>query len=131
MTSKLPKNRCSIYLLKKEFHNKFLRNGHGMTETSKNSNIWTESKFSIKPKWVNNFFVGKELDLKTSSVAAIYKTSINIEGEEVYFVACFGTGYHKLNPDAYEKNFGIKTALSMGDINQIRSINKKDISGSP
>ncbi|TFJ72074.1 DUF6119 family protein [Carnobacterium maltaromaticum] len=129
MSERRAKNKLSIYLLKNDYSDNFLKENQGLHDYG--NGIYTTYTPNNTPNWVTNFFVSQELDLTTKSVAALFKTKIDVNQVEKHFVLCFGTGHHKLNPDAYEKRFRLKTALSMGDVNQIRALNKKDISGSP
>ncbi|WP_099225386.1 DUF6119 family protein [Listeria costaricensis] len=99
------------YLLKEGFSDNFLKENHGLKEYKEN--IFTAYTPERSPKWIKGFFVNEELNLTTKSVAAVFKKTITINNEEKHFIFCFGTGFHKLNPDAFEKRFGLKVALSI------------------
>ena len=47
------------------------------------------------------------------------------------FAVAFGYGWTLLNPEAYEERFGLKTALSIIDPDNLRKIDKKNMSVSP
>lgn len=128
---KLPKTKLSIYLLKEGYEGDFLKESHDLVEVEGSDNLYAGVIADREPKWVSDFFVAKDLELKTQSVSVVFKTSIDFNEDTKHFIICFGGGHHRLNLNAIEKRFGLKTALSMGNTKQVRAINKKDISATP
>src|SRR3990172_4812256 len=133
-------NRLSIYLIKKEFDSPatIFKDIDSLSafnlDDSGTSILYTKDSYIHPPKWIENFFLksAKDFKLKNSSSQAVFFTKISLNSEDFrYFTIPFGMGYHMLKPGIIEERFGLKVVLNTVDENQLRSIDKKNMSNVP
>jgi len=133
-------NRLSIYLIKKEFDSPatIFKDIDSLSafnlDDSGTSILYTKDSYIHPPKWIENFFLksAKDFKLKNSSSQAVFFTKISLNSDDFrYFTIPFGMGYHMLKPGIIEERFGLKVVLNTVDENQLRSIDKKNMSNVP
>lgn len=97
-------------------------------EATKSGRLFTDQSAGTPPGWlglVNEFTVDGNLRLENRSCAAVLFLEVALDGENAKsrtFAFAFGGGHHALNPDAFERNFGLKIA-----VNSIARSNLKNI----
>ena len=90
---------------------------------------------SSEPSWVRKFFGGSfdnssennKLNIFTASSKAVLLVSV----EKRLFALAFGYGHTLLNPGVCEERFGLKVALNVIDSENVRSIDKQNMSVTP
>ncbi|MFH1614600.1 MAG: TIGR04141 family sporadically distributed protein [Planctomycetota bacterium] len=135
MAKKIPTNKLSVYLIKSDyFDHKDILKKYG---TSLNSfeikgigTFYYGDSYNFKPSWLKKFF-GTLLDenIKIFSASAKGLLLVEIVKDEMkrLFAIAFGYGWQFLRPGVYEERFGLKTALSVIDPNNLRKIGKKNM----
>ena len=78
---------------------------------------------------LKSFFIDESLSPNLFNSNSKGVLLVRVEGKT--FAVTFGYGWTLLNHGAYEERFGLKTALSIIDPDNIRKIDKKNMSISP
>lgn len=78
-----------------------------------------------------NFLQNKVDGFYSNVTGAVVKVPLNIDGAVRVFLISFGYGHSKINMGACEEQFGLRTALNIGDVEQVRSISRRNISATP
>lgn len=112
----------SIYLLKNNFSSKnALKYDHSLGEPVKaavlpdNASLYLMDKDPTPPWWKSYWGIDQELE-QTLKGAIVF-----LPVKNRCFVICFGHTYHKLKPESYEYDFGLKTTLNAIDPEKIKS----------
>jgi uncharacterized protein (TIGR04141 family) len=118
--------RLSIYLIKKEFEENIFKESGLESIKIGNGDLYIGKSKTSPPKW--RFFFNENSSLSSlinsySSAVFIVKTDYRL------FAIVFGGGKNMVNRNAIEDNFGFLTVLNLVDPNNLRSIDKKDMSG--
>ena len=136
---KKPTNKLSVYLIKEEYTSaeEILKNYNELeSEDIENiGNFYYGDSHSSEPSWVRKFFGGSfdnsseknKLNIFTASSKAVLLVSV----EDRLFVLAFGYGRALLNPGVCEERFGLKVALNVVDSENVRSIDKQNMSVTP
>ena len=139
-------NKIAIYLIKEQYsdHNHILKETKGTKETSdpkppvpliiNNDAVfyYSESKQS-QPLWVKNFFGSSLSEIenllynKTTKGVLLISANVNSDKRRTFAIP-FGYGWTLLNPGVWEERFGLKVALNILDDENVRRIDKKNIS---
>lgn len=137
MTSPL-KNKLSIYLIKSEYQDaeaiiddidnlEKLPISEGLT-------LYYGDSHSYRPRWVANFFgdsVSDEATIFNASSKALLMVEVDVAGEQRIFCISFGQGRHIMQSGVWEESFGLKVTLNTVDPNNLRSIEKTNMSSVP
>ena len=138
MSEKIPTNKLSIYLIKKEH----VQHGDILTDIDEleSEELKDIGKFYFKesqrfpPPWVKKFFAGSLKDhesLYNASSKAVLLVEIKVGKDKRIFVIAFGYGLYLLRTGVCEERFGLKTTLNIIDHESLRKINKKNMSIAP
>lgn len=101
------------------------------------SKLYYNPKQIQVPGWVTDFFKtdfkneGSRNVFNTTSSQAVLIKNVRLLNKEIIFAITFGNGFHMLNLESYEPNYGLKTVLNIVDPNNLRKIDKHDISATP
>lgn len=137
--SEILTNKLSIYLIKQEY---FLpRDIFKDSEDLENENIndigvfyYGDSHVS-QPSWIKKFFgeyFNNNIDNgKLKIFTASSKAAFIVNVENRIFAITFGYGHTLLKPGVWEERFGLKVALNVLDSENLRSIDKKNMSVVP
>lgn len=136
----MPTNKLSVYLIKEEYseHKNILKKFD--TLQSKNVNgvgvLYFGESHTFKPSWIEKFFgsaLGDDIEkLFNASSKAILLTKVKIAtNKERVFAIPFGYGWTFLNYGVWEERFGLKITLNTVDPNNLRRIDKKNMSSVP
>ncbi len=135
LTRKIPTNKLSIYLIKAGFEvpDQLFSEPLSPIDLGTSGKLYMTPSHANKPKWLSNFFGSDsssidKMPIFTASARAVLVVD-NVKKRN--FAVCFGYGKHMLNPGAIEQRFGIKTALSVLDPENIRSIDKTSLESVP
>lgn len=131
---RLKRNKLAVYLLKDDRaeESKFLLDANlEKTELGDGVTVYKVQIPNNEPSWQREFLRNKVDNFYKSGTGAIVKVPVKIDGRIKVFLLTFGYGFSKLNIGACEEQFGIRTALNIGDTEQIRAINRKSISSTP
>ncbi len=116
----------SIYLIKKDFEEKIFKKSNLPSIKIGEGDLYIGEPKSSPPKW-RHFFNN---DASLASIFNTYPSAVFIvTTSDRIFALSFGGGRHLLNSDAIEENFGFLTVLNLVDPKNLRSIDKKDMSG--
>jgi len=146
----LPTNKLSIYLIK-EYNNNYqdiLRNFNKLKKeeikyrNEKVGTLYYDDSHIFEPSWVKKFFNtsfdnSKKQDIdqdeknKLKLYNAVSKAILMVENLGRIFAVTFGYGRTLLNLGVWEERFGLKITLNAVDVNNIRHIEKKDMSTVP
>jgi uncharacterized protein (TIGR04141 family) len=80
--------------------------------------LFTDQSVATPPSWlsfVSEFSADPPLKLENKNCAAVLFLVVTPDGQGAKprtFALTFGSGHHALNPDAFERNFGLKVALN-------------------
>ncbi|GAU04494.1 DUF6119 family protein [Burkholderia stabilis] len=106
-----------------------LRSGHSMVERETNDGyLYTAQSEDAPPSWVKIIreFSGADLpDLTNrhcSAVLFLKVAPLDRRKRERIFAVTFGSGHHFLNPDAYERNFGLRVTLNAVARSDLRNV---------
>ena len=136
---KKPTNKLSVYLIKEEYTSaeEILKNYNELeSEDIENvGDFYYGDSHSSEPSWVRKFFGGSfdnssknnKLNIFTASSKAVLLASV----AHRLFVLAFGYGRALLNPGVCEERFGLKVALNVVDSENVRSIDKQNMSVTP
>ena len=139
------KNKLSIYLIKKQFteHSSILKSIQGHSDIPGVGTFYYWNSYSGLPAWMSTFFGETLKDIEnifSASAKAILLISIegevkNQAGEETketrIFAIPFGYGWQQLAHGVYEERFGLKATLNIVKHDELRKIQKKNISSVP
>lgn len=140
MSQEIPTNRLSVYLIKEEYseHKDILKKiGTLQSKNVKGVGVLYFGESHIfKPSWLEKFFrsaLGDDIEkLFNASSKAILLTKVKIATKkERVFAIPFGYGWTFLNHGVWEERFGLKTTLNTVDPNNLRRIDKKNMSSVP
>lgn len=133
-------NHLSIYLIKSEFSEweDVLKDADDPAlrkqEVNDKSIFYYEESRSSKPKWLANFF-NEALPIESGIYSAFSKAlliiKVEVAGEERIFCIAFGLGRHLIKPWALEERFGLKVTLNTVDPDNLRRIDKTNITSVP
>jgi uncharacterized protein (TIGR04141 family) len=135
MASKQPTNKLSIYLIKKDYtdYQDIIKDRSSSLKTKTIRGIgifYYGDSHTFIPPWIKKFF-GTTLDdideIYSASAKGILLVDIEIKDERRTFALAFGYGWQLLNLGVYEERFGLKTALSIIDPDNLRKIDKKNM----
>lgn len=133
---KTPTNKLSIYLIKQEYSSaEDIFKDHEKLKVEKIGNVgdfyYGDSHVSA-PSWVKKFFSesfdNSVEDDKLKIFTASSKALLLVSEQSRVFVLTFGYGHTLLKPGVWEERFGLKVALSVVDSENLRSIDKKNMS---
>ncbi len=136
-------NKLSIYLIKTEYSNTediFKNFDKLQTETITDIGIFYHGESYVSaPSWVKKFFgesfknsfQDEENKDRLKIFTASSKAAFVASSENRIFVITFGYGHTMLNPGTWEERFGLKVALNVIDSENLRSIDKKNMSVTP
>jgi len=136
-------NKLSIYLIKSEYINAediFKNFNKLQKEAITDIGIFYHGVSHVSaPSWVKKFFdehfensFKDENDKdKLKIFTASSKAAFIASSENRIFVITFGYGHTMLNPGVWEERFGLKVALNVIDSDNLRSIDKKNMSVTP
>ncbi|MBL8121310.1 TIGR04141 family sporadically distributed protein [Candidatus Saccharibacteria bacterium] len=132
---KIPTNKLSIYLIKTDIDvpHQLFSESLSPIDLGVRGKLYVTPSHSNKPKWLSNFFGSDSSSVDNIPIfTASARAVLVVEGvKKRNFAICFGYGKHMLNPGAIEQRFGIKTALSVLDPENIRSIDKTSLESVP
>jgi len=138
MNMKIPTNKLSVYLIKKEYpqHSDILKKFDELESKALDiGKFYYGESHSYPPHWIAKFFgtsLGEEVKLLNSSSKGILLIDINTgNSNKRTFAIAFGYGWQYLQQGVYEERFGLKTALSVIDPDNLRKIEKKNMSATP
>lgn len=135
--SNTKKSRLTIYLLKPESESEklFLTkkiNEENIIRRPDDIIIYKLPGREYAPVWQQTFFAGENLDLKQKIAGAIVLVPIKPKlGPERKMLLAFGGASWSIRQGVCEEQFGVRTAINLGDTNKIRSISGKTISSEP
>ena len=134
--TKIPTNKLSIYLIKQEYSSleDIFKNYEKLESENINDvgNFYYGDSHVSPPTWIKKFF-GSSFDnntddeylkIFTASSKAVFLASV----ENRIFALTFGYGHTLLKPGVWEERFGLKVALNVIDSDNLRSIDKKNMS---
>jgi uncharacterized protein (TIGR04141 family) len=105
------------------------RKDHELTEVdAENGRLFTGQGPAGPPGWlpfVGQFAVGRPLRLRNRSCGAVLFLKIEAEGHlgvTRTLALSFGTGHHALEPDAFERGFGLRVVLNAVARSNLRGI---------
>lgn len=137
--AKIPTNKLSIYLIKQEYSSleDIFKDHENLTsENIENvGNFYFGDSYISEPSWIKKFFGNSfnntsendKLKIFTASSKAVFLATV----EERIFAITFGYGHTLLKPGVWEERFGLKVALNILDSENLRSIDKKNMSVVP
>ena len=136
---KKPTNKLSVYLIKKEYVSAedILKNYNELeSEDIENiGNFYYGDSHRSEPPWIRKFFGGSfdnfSEDNKLRIFTASSKAALLVSVEKRLFALAFGYGHTLLNPGVCEERFGLKVALNVIDSENVRSIDKQNMSVTP
>jgi uncharacterized protein (TIGR04141 family) len=120
----------SMRLLKKgRAVDRAFRDDHELREvaTKQGGRLFTGQGEAKHPSWVGfiNGFASKTTKLSNMSCGSVLFLEVNDPSsarKKRTIALTFGTGHHALNPDAFERNFGLRTVLNSVPRNKLRSL---------
>lgn len=96
-----------------------VRDGSGLAETdATGGRLFTDQSIATPPSWlslVDQFATDPKPKLENKSCAAVLFLEVTPTGKGAVtrtFALAFGGGHHGLDPEAIERNFGLKVALN-------------------
>lgn len=121
------KHKLSIYLVKKGIKKNQIFKERISSIKIGCGELFLKVKNESSISWKKFFNNHKDLNnLLNNNHSAIFLVNVN----DRYFVLSFGAaGRHMLNNDVLEDDFGLKTVLNLIDTENLRSIDKRDMSG--
>lgn len=133
-------NHLSIYLLKPAYKTAkdIFKDANALTtEELEAGNLYYGNSYVFPPSWVEKFFGSsfnnedrsREEKLKIFSASA--RAVLLVNTKQRTFAITFGYGRALLNPGIWEERFGLKVAANVVDPENLRSIDKKNMSVTP
>jgi uncharacterized protein (TIGR04141 family) len=106
-----------------------LREEHGLTEVeAEGGRLFVGQSLAVPPSWVTfigQFSTGARPVLVNQSCAAVLFVAVTDEGPPAVqrtMAIAFGTGHHALDPDAFERGFGLRVVLNSVARSSLRSM---------
>jgi uncharacterized protein (TIGR04141 family) len=106
-----------------------LRADHELEEVDTGSvRLFIGQAPALPPTWapfIGQFAAGAPLRLVNQSCAAVLFLEVDADGEPPInrtMALCFGTGHHALDPDAFERGFGLRVVLNSVTRSSLRSL---------
>jgi uncharacterized protein (TIGR04141 family) len=136
----IPTNKLSVYLIKEEYpeHKDILKKIDTLQKKDVNGVgiLYFGESHTSKPSWLEKFFgssLGDDIEkLFNSSSKAVLLANVKVAAnKERVFAIPFGYGWTFLNHGVWEERFGLKITLNTVDPNNLRRIDKKNISSVP
>ena len=142
-------NKLSIYLIKEynNNHKDIFRNFDKLKKeeikhrNEKIGTLYYDNSNIFEPSWIKKFFgenfnnkkqdINQEEKNKIKLFNAGSKSILLVENQNRIFAIPFGYGWTLLEPGVFEERFGLKITLNTIDINNIRNIDKKNMSAVP
>ncbi len=135
-------NKLTIYLIKDEYTNDvdIFKNVDDLSteQIDEVGNIYYGESYIFSPTWLKKFF-GSDFDnyiklngnnkLKIFSASAKAVLLVQVEGR--LFAVTFGYGRTLLNPGVWEERFGLKVLVNIIDHENIRNIDRKNMTVIP
>lgn len=85
------------------------------------STLLTRATPPHAPNWTR-FFPHETQQAIANVLAASAGALLLVRASNRWFAVCFGTGWHLLMPDSFERNFGLRTALSVVKRDTLKSV---------
>lgn len=140
MIQEIPTNKISIYLIKeKYFNHKDILNDFDLLQSKIIDGVgvfYFGESHKFTPFWLENFFnssLEEEVDRlfsATSKAILLIDMSISVNKNRIFAIP-FGYGWTLLNHGTWEEGFGLRTTLNIVDPNNLRKIDKKNMSSVP
>jgi len=145
----IPTNKLSIYLIKDSYsdHGSILKNYDKLTKeeikdgTETIGTLYFGDSRLFEPLWIKDFFGSsfennkeqnaQDENRKLKLFNASSKAVLIIEHQNKIFAIPFGYGWNLFNHGVWEERFGLKTTLNAVDANNLRRIDKKNMSSIP
>jgi uncharacterized protein (TIGR04141 family) len=145
----IPTNKLSIYLIKDSYsdHKSILKNFDKLTKEEIKDGaetigtLYYGDSHLFEPSWIKDFFGSsfennrahntQDENRKLKLFNASSKAVLLIEHQNKVFAIPFGYGWNLLNHGVWEERFGLKTTLNAVDANNLRRIDKKNMSSIP
>jgi uncharacterized protein (TIGR04141 family) len=134
MANKIPTNKLSVYLIKKDSsdHKDIIKNIDALKnkDLSRIGTFYYGGSFIFTPSWIEKFFgtaLGSDTNIFSASAKGLLLIEIEKDTEKRIFALAFGYGWQFLKPGVFEERFGLKTALSIIDPDNLRKIDKKNM----
>jgi uncharacterized protein (TIGR04141 family) len=142
-------NKLSIYLIKDSYpeHQRILKNFDKLTKeeikagTETIGTLYFGDSHFFEPSWIKDFFGSsfennkeqnaQDENRKLKLFNASSKAVLLIEHQNRIFAIPFGYGWTLLNHGVWEERFGLKTTLNVVDANNLRRIDKNNMSSIP
>ena len=125
-------NKLSVYLIKEEYTspNEILKNYDQLEEEgiADVGSFFYKPTRNFKPEWIGKFFGDS---IKADIVVSISSAVLLVHTRGKYFALTFGYGHSLLNHGTWEERFGLKIAMNTIGHENIRSIDKKNMSIAP
>mgnify|MGYP001574555324 CR=1 FL=1 len=139
MSKKIPTNKLSVYLIKSDYsdHKDILKEYDNPLNSFEIKGIGTfyyGDSYNFKPSWLKSFFeasLDENIKIFSASAKGLLLVEIAKDEAKRLFAVAFGYGWQFLRPGVYEERFGLKTALSVIDPNNLRKIGKKNMVAVP
>ena len=137
--TKAPTTKLSIYLIKKDYSSpEYIfkdREELQVEVIDDRRELYYGHSYISRPPWVKSFFPGLFNNNTNDNTLGMYNASAKAvllaHVEDRYFALSFGYGHTLLRPGVWEERFGLKTALNVIDLENLRSIEKKNMSVTP
>lgn len=133
----MPTNKLSIYLIKEKYTelSYILKKNTTLdsTEIKDVGTFYYSNSHQFRPEWIKDFF-GISLDgvdIFSASAKGLLLVKTTIDSHERIFALTFGHGWTFLRPGVFEERFGLKTTLNIIDPENLRRVNKKNMSSTP
>ena len=134
MANKIPTNKLSVYLIKKDYsdHKDIIKNIDALKnkDLSRIGTFYYGDSFTFTPSWIEKFFgtaLSDDVNIFSASAKGLLLVEIENGTEKRIFALAFGYGWQFLKPGVFEERFGLKTALSIIDPDNLRKIDKKNM----
>lgn len=85
----------------------------------------------LQPPWTRLFDASPEVPANTFGVTKTIGAILLVRHKNRAFLLTFGMGYHLLNGDSVERDFGLRVALNAVDPNKLRSLDKASYDHNP
>jgi len=137
--TKIPTNKLSVYLIKEGYSSpEDIFKDHEKLKSESVENVgdfYYGDSYTSVPLWIKKFF-GESFnnsleDERLKIFTASSKAALVVSSESRIFVLTFGYGRTMINPGIWEERFGLKVVLNVIDPENLRSIDKKDMSVIP
>ena len=131
-TEKIRKERLSIYLAKNSFSTDELilrtENTKAAIEIPiqqvKSTLYIKKEPPTVTPSWTKLFTQNENVPQGIFGTSSTVGAALVVECEGHKFVLTFGSGYHLINNEAIERDFGLRVTLNSADPDKLRSLDK-------